>query len=249
MVDMREFIRQNLNIREIDSSLDDIEQYFTAISFSPDYIYWDVSNSTKKPRERIIIGAFLDSRADLINQFHKENFWKVGDHLRSLQVKKKYNLEQVGRSHSIFSLIHKLFNADIETEKIIYQDICKKSGAYSNELLIGILVASNGCEETDVCPLLKEKPHWLYNCLNNSVYIDFQTTLIHFRGFGIGTELINRGFEHYRKRFVRASTMTSNPEVMRFHDMLGSYKLATIPMYYPDGATGILYCNQIQNED
>ncbi|MEM7825024.1 MAG: hypothetical protein QXO27_03565 [Candidatus Aenigmatarchaeota archaeon] len=43
--------------------------------------------------------------------------------------------------------------------------------------------------------------------------------------------------------------MTSNSDVMRFHDILGSYKLATIPRYYLDGATGILYCNQIQKRD
>lgn len=251
---MVSIIDQNLDFRRIESNLEELERYFMAITFTPDDIYWICTSSRREPEEKIILGAFLNLSSEEINKYHKENFKLVGENLRKFQEQKKVSINYVDKKkYPIFSLIERLTTANKDLEKRIYDDICRKSGANSNEILIGVLAASVGCDEINFCSLVKEKSHWLHDCLNKTIYIDFQTTLEHFRGFGIGLKLITKGFEYYRvyskvKGFVRASTMVSNPIIERFHDRLGSYRVATIQNYYPDGTTGILYCHQLKKE-
>jgi ribosomal protein S18 acetylase RimI-like enzyme len=250
---MKNIINQNLNIRQIETNLKEIEEYFMAITFSLDDIYWIIKNSRAKPPEKIMIGAFLNLSSEELKHYHEKNFWLVRENLRKLQTQKTYHITKMEMlKYPILSFSEKLVNADENLWRKIYNDICMKSGANYTEILAGVLVTSRGCEEISFCPRVKENGvHWLNDCLKNAVYIDFQTTLFHFRGFGIGSKLIYKGFEILKKNsenrgFVRVSTMTANPIIKKFHDSLGSDRLATIPGYYPDGSSGILYCNQLK---
>lgn len=239
---LRREIRNNLTCRLIyDKYLQEITKYFLTIAFSPSDNFW-ILQTSRRTKKRIGFAAFL-KLSPIISFYHQQNFVRViKEYKKMVRESEKVLDEYLLKYPYFFDLCLELKYAEKEKWFSIYSQVCHMANCKSNEIIVGFLVASVGCEDYKFCPLWRNEPNIRKICLKKSAYIDFQTTLTHFMGLGIGWKLFSFAVEYLKRRFNRISTMVSNKKIEWFHQKIGSKRLATIPHYYPDKSSGKLYC-------
>jgi ribosomal protein S18 acetylase RimI-like enzyme len=238
-------IGKNLLCRIVPTDhLQEIVKYFLTITFSPSDNFWILKTSF--PSKRIIgFGAFL-KLSPTIRVFHQKNFKKVIENYKKMLENDANNLEKIVKEYpSFFDLCLKLAKMNEKEWFKVHMQTCRKAKCNSNEIIVGFLLSSVGCEDYSVCPLWRKNLTMRKICLQKTAYINFQTTLTHFRGLGIGWKLFEFSIDTLKKKFNRISTMISIRTIENFHKKIGSRKVSTIPHYYPNGGTGKLYCYNV----